>query len=606
MLTVTDLAIDFPTERGARRVVDGVSFTLERGKTLGIVGESGSGKSLTALALMGLVPRPGQIARGSIAFDDQDITHIDEMAWRSLRGARIAMIFQDPSSALNPVFSVGDQIAEAYRLHHPVSRAEARTRAIAALGEVGIADAKLRADAYPHQLSGGMRQRCMIAMALINEPDLLIADEPTTALDVTVQAQILALMREVQQRRDIGMVFISHNLAVVSEVADEIVVMQAGYVVEHDSALRIFTAAQHPYTRRLIDAVNLPPTPQRAEPSGATLIDIADLTKRFALKTPGLFGRSLGEVQALNGVSFDIRRGETFAIVGESGSGKSTLAKTLLGLYAADAGAIRIDGATAAAAVNQRSKALRRRLQMVFQDPYASLNPRLTAGASIAEPLIIHATGTDAERTVRVNEAARAVGIDPADLGKYPHEFSGGERQRIAIARAIVAEPDLILADEPLSSLDVSIQAQVIALLRSLKDRLGLTYLFISHDLAVVAHMADRVAVMYAGRIVEQASAESLFANPRHPYTKALLDSAPRLGVARSSQPAAQGEPPSAITPPSGCPFHPRCPKRQEICANTRPPLIVERNQTESHWVACHFPVSGQSDLTHIHSPSDS
>ncbi len=606
MIQVEDLTIEFPTERGARRVVDGVSFSLTRGKTLGIVGESGSGKSLTALALLGLVPRPGRVARGHIAFDGQDITHMDEAVWRRLRGRRIAMIFQDPSSALNPVFSVGDQIAEAYRLHHPVSRADARQRAIAALSEVGIADAAVRADAYPHQLSGGMRQRCMIAMALINEPDLLIADEPTTALDVTVQAQILALMREVQQRRNIGLVFISHNLAVVSEMADEIVVMQAGHVVEQDSVERIFARAQHAYTRRLIEAVSLPPSLQRIEPGGETLIDVADLTKRFALKTPGLFGRSLGAVQALNGVSFDIRRGETFAIVGESGSGKSTLAKTLLGLHAADAGAITIDGTRAAAAVNKRPKALRRRLQMVFQDPYASLNPRLTAGAAIAEPLIIHALGSQAEQTARVQEAARAVGIDPHDLGKYPHEFSGGERQRIAIARAIVAEPDLILADEPLSSLDVSIQAQVIALLRSLKDRHGLTYLFISHDLAVVAHMADRVAVMYAGRIVEQASAESLFANPRHPYTNALLQSAPRIGAPTGNRTPVYGEPPSAITPPAGCPFHPRCPKSQEICANTRPSLVAERNQIGSHWVACHFPLSGQSELNHSHTPSDS
>jgi len=607
MLDVTDLTVDFPAERGARRVVDGVSFALARGRTLGIVGESGSGKSMTALALMGLVPRPGSIARGRIAFDDQDVTHADEAAWRRLRGSRIAMIFQDPSSALNPVFSVGDQIAEAYRLHHPVSRAEARGRAVAALAEVGIADATLRADAYPHQLSGGMRQRCMIAMSLINEPDLLIADEPTTALDVTVQAQILALMRDVQKRRNIGLVFISHDLAVVSDMADDILVMQAGQVVEHDAAHRIFANAKHPYTRRLIDAVSLPPaihTPM--DPNARPIVEVDALTKRFALKAPGLFGRRRGEVQALNGVSFDIRRGETFAIVGESGSGKSTLAKTLLGLHAADAGTISIDGALTAAPVNRRPRSLRRRLQMVFQDPYASLNPRLTAGASISEPLVIHKIGTEGERDARVGEAARAVGIDPADLGKYPHQFSGGERQRIAIARAIVAEPDLIVADEPLSSLDVSIQAQVIALLRSLKDRLGLTYLFISHDLTVVAHMADRVAVMYAGRIVEQATAESLFAFPRHPYTKALLHAAPRLGGVRSSTPPAQGEPPSAVTPPGGCPYHPRCPKRQGICENTRPDLAVYPSRAARHQVACHFPVTEQDQVTHSESPNES
>jgi peptide/nickel transport system ATP-binding protein len=292
-------------------------------------------------------------------------------------------------------------------------------------------------------------------------------------------------------------------------------------------------------------------------------------------------------------VSFDIRKGETFAIVGESGSGKSTLAKTLLGLYAADAGAIRLDGTPIEASVTKRPKNLRRRLQMIFQDPYASLNPRLSAADAISEPLMIHKIGTPAERRTRAAEAARAVGIDPAELGKYPHEFSGGERQRIAIARAIIAEPDLILADEPLSSLDVSIQAQVIALLQTLKDRLGLTYLFISHDLAVVARLADRVAVMYAGRIVEQASAESLFAFPRHPYTKALLDSVPRLEAAGFRMVTAKGEAPSAITPPSGCPFHPRCAKSQEICENTRPLLTATAASVGSHRVACHFPISG-------------
>jgi oligopeptide/dipeptide ABC transporter ATP-binding protein len=375
--------------------------------------------------------------------------------------------------------------------------------------------------------------------------------------------------------------------------------MQSGRVVEHGAARHIFAAPQHSYTRRLIDAVALPPNPERSEPSGNALIEIAGLTKRFAIKTPGLFGRRIGEVQALNGVTFDIKRGETFAIVGESGSGKSTLAKTLLGLHAADAGAIRIDGAALAASVNARPKSLRRRLQMVFQDPYASLNPRLTAGDIICEPLVIHRVGDEAERRARTAEAARAVGIDPGELGKYPHEFSGGERQRIAIARAIVAEPDLILADEPLSSLDVSIQAQVIALLRSLKARLGLTYLFISHDLSVVAHLADRVAVMYGGRIVEQAPTESLFAFPRHPYTKALLESAPQLGVMRSSHSTAYGEPPSAIAPPGGCPFHPRCVKSEEICAITRPTLIPYPDQALHHQVACHFPVSGQVPLPH-------
>jgi peptide/nickel transport system ATP-binding protein len=594
MIEVENLGIAFD----ARTVVDGVSFTLAPGRTLGIVGESGSGKSMTALALMGLVPEPGRISQGRIVFNGTEITKASEDEMRALRGRRIAMIFQDPSSALNPVFSVGNQIAEAYRLHHDASRAQARTRAIAAMRDVGIPDAAVRADSYPHQLSGGMRQRCMIAMALINEPDLLIADEPTTALDVTVQAQILALMRDLQQRRGIAMLFISHNLAVVSEMADDIVVMQHGCIVERASARDLFAAPRHAYTRRLIDALTLPGNGAPASDRPA-LIEVSDLTKRFAVKSPSILGgilrRRIGEVKALNGVSFDIKRGETFAIVGESGSGKSTLAKTLLGLHRADDGTIRLDGTPVPAAIDRRAKELRRRLQMVFQDPYASLNPRLTAAQSIGEPLAIHGIGGNAERQTRIAEAARAVGIDPADLAKYPHEFSGGERQRIAIARAIIAEPALILADEPLSSLDVSIQTQVIALLQGLKERLGLTYLFISHDLSVVAHLADRVAVMYAGRIVEQAPTESLFAFPRHPYTKALLDSAPRLGWARSGKSVARGEPPSTIHPPPGCPFHPRCPKSQEICANTRPTLVRMPAAGMHHQVACHFPASEQA-----------
>jgi oligopeptide/dipeptide ABC transporter ATP-binding protein len=601
MIAIDDLCIEFPTEGHVRRVVDTVSFRVERGRTLGIVGESGSGKSMTALALMGLVPTPGRIARGTVTFDGIDITRASEPDLRTLRGGRIAMIFQDPSSAFNPVFTIGDQIAEAYRMHHAVSRSEAHIRAVDAMAEVGIADAKVRAGAYPHHLSGGMRQRCMIAMALINEPELLIADEPTTALDVTIQAQILALMRDIQVRREIGMIFITHNLAVVADMADDIIVMQAGQIVERGDTARLFTAPQHAYTRRLIDAVTLPPA-QPPAPSGSTpLVEVAHLTKRFALRAPGPFGRQLSAVQALSDISFDIRRGETFAIVGESGSGKSTLAKTLLGLTAADDGAIRIDGRSIPANAGARTPTLRRRLQMVFQDPYASLNPRMSAGDAIAEPLRIHKIGTRVEQGARVAEAATAVGIDPGMLGKYPHEFSGGERQRIAIARAIIAEPDMILADEPLSSLDVTIQAQVIKLLRALKDRLGLTYLFISHDLSVVAHMADRVAVMYAGRIVEQASAESLFKTPHHPYTKALLDSAPAIGRIAKASSAIGGEPPSMMTPPSGCAYHPRCPKSQEICAITRPELAPAPTGTVKSSVACHFPITEHSESSTAH-----
>jgi peptide/nickel transport system ATP-binding protein len=588
MLVVDDLAIALPTTD--RLIVDGVSFTLARGRTLGLVGESGSGKSMTALALMGLVPEPLRIARGSVTLSGAEVTGLSERALRDIRGARIAIIFQDPSSALNPVFTVGDQIAEAWRIHRGGSRGAARSRAVAALDEVGIPDPALRANAYPHQLSGGMRQRAMIAMALINEPEILIADEPTTALDVTVQAQILQLIKALQARRDMAMLFISHNLAVISEVADEVMVMRSGKIVERGSTETLFASPREPYTKALIAAVELRRNAQSPQPLGATILEAADLTKRFAIREPGLFGRRRGEVQALTGVSLALRKGETLAVVGESGSGKSTLAKTVLGLHPSDGGTLTLGGRTMEAHAAARPAEIRRRLQMVFQDPYASLNPRLTAGDTIAEPLVIHRIGTAAERRAKSAEAARAVGIDPASLDKYPHEFSGGERQRIAIARAVVAEPELIIADEPMSSLDVTIQAQVIDLLQTLKQRLALTYLLISHDLAVVAHMADRVAVMYGGRIVELADSESVFANPQHPYTKVLIDSAPRIGRARAHGVAVRGEAASAVHPPSGCPFHPRCPKVKEICRTQRPSLTAIGAAPSAHAAACHYP----------------
>jgi len=582
LVEIRNLSIAF----AGRRVVDGVSLTIERGKTLGIVGESGSGKSLTALSLMGLVPAPGVVA-GDIRFDRLDIGAQSEAAMRSLRGRRLAMIFQDPSSALNPVFTVGAQIAEAYRLHHAASRADAEARALAALHEVAIPDPELRARSYPHQLSGGMRQRAMIAMALVNEPELLIADEPTTALDATVQAQILELIRALQARRGVSVLFISHDLRVVADMADDVVVMRHGKIVERAAPAQLFESPAHDYTRALIRAAELPPK-RASAPPGPTLIEVQGLTKHFALKAPGLFGRRLGTVQALTDVSFTVARGETFAIVGESGCGKSTLARTLLGLHEANAGGITLDGVAVAPQAADRTPALRRRLQMVFQDPYGSLNPRLTAAESVAEPLVIHGIGGTRERSA---EAARAVGLEPGDLAKFPHAFSGGERQRIAIARALVAEPDLIVADEPLSSLDVSIQAQIIELLSRLKEERSLTYIFISHDLPVVAHLADRVAVMYLGRIVETAQAESLFVSALHPYTQMLLAASPRkLGEKRARQSSPRGEPASSVHPPPGCPFHPRCPKVQEICRVERPVLAPKTNVRAHHLAACHFP----------------
>ncbi|MSU88800.1 dipeptide ABC transporter ATP-binding protein [Rhodobacteraceae bacterium 2CG4] len=513
LLEVRNLTVDFHTARGTVHAVRDVSWHLDRGECLAILGESGSGKSVSASAVMDLIDcPPGQIVSGRILFEGQDLLTLSPDARREINGRRIAMIFQDPMSHLNPVYSVGFQIAEIMTAHG-VARAEARARALELMRRVGIPAPESRIDAYPHQFSGGQRQRLMIAMALALKPDILIADEPTTALDVTVQAQILALLEELQQETGMGLLLITHDLGVVAEVADRVVVMNSGEIVETGSAAEVYRTPRHPYTAKLIAAV--PGTGEMAAPLDTgigPILDVQGLTKVF------------GDFTALQDASLTVLPGETVAIVGESGSGKSTLAKTLLRLEDATAGAAFYAGRDLIAMPPKELFALRREIQMVFQDPTQSLNPRMSVGQIIAEAFVIHPGILPKDRrAARVQDLLRQVGLDPEHIHRYPHQFSGGQRQRIAIARALALEPKLIICDEAVSALDVSIQAQVIDLLNRLQDELGLSYLFIAHDLPLVRDFAHRVVVMQGGRIVEQGPVRQIFEAPREAYTRALL-----------------------------------------------------------------------------------
>ena len=557
LLKVEDLHVEFPTEGGVVRAVNGVSFEVEHGRTLGIVGESGSGKSVCALSTMGLTRAQGARISGRILFEGADLLTLPERRRRALRGDELAMVFQDPLSSLHPLYRVGAQIAEGIRAHREVSRRAAQERAIALLDLVGIAEPSRRVDAYPHELSGGMRQRVMIAMALANEPKLLIADEPTTALDVTVQAQILALLRRLRAELGMALVLVTHDLGVVAEMAEEIAVMQAGQIVERGSAEQVMAAPRHPYTQALLRSA---PTLERHGQSQSKhdesqddrerergkrgegegegedgsvvaaqpLLQVRDLVKRFPITRGVVFQRQVAHVDAVAGVSFELRRGETLGLVGESGCGKSTTARLLLRLLEPTGGEIRFEGHDIAHLRGAALTAARREMQIVFQDPYSSLNPRKTAGSIVGEPFAIHGLHRDrVERRRAVGELLDRVGLQPEHHNRYPHEFSGGQRQRIGIARALALRPKLLIADEPVSALDVTIQAQILDLLRDLQRELGLTLLLISHDLAVVRQMADRVAVMRAGKIVELAPNETLYSSPTHPYTRELLASVP-------------------------------------------------------------------------------
>ncbi|MFF2624947.1 dipeptide ABC transporter ATP-binding protein [Kitasatospora griseola] len=671
LLAVRNLTVDF----GDHPAVRGVDLDLRRGETLGLVGESGSGKSVTALAVLGLLPAAARIG-GSVRLDGEELVGLPARQLAEIRGRRIAMVFQDPLSAFTPVYRIGDQIAEAVRVHQKVGKAAARSRAADLLDLVGIPDPARALDAFPHEFSGGMRQRAMIAMAVANDPDILLADEPTTALDVTIQAQVLDVLRTAQRETGAALVLVSHDLGVIAGSADRVAVMYAGRIVETAPVDELFTAPRHAYTLGLIGAVPrldgrggpLVPIPGRPPAAGelhgpgcpfaercplvedrcrtaephlagdgdhlaacvradhlaATrpapaevypvpvvpaaeprpreeregVLTVTGLTRSFPRYRGTLLRRRIGETFAVDGVDLDIRRGETLGLVGESGSGKSTTLYEILKLAAPQGGRIELLGQDTAALDRAAAHRLRARVQIVFQDPAASLDPRMPVGDVIAEPLLAQRTPA-AEARRRIPELLRQVGLDPAHADRYPHEFSGGQRQRISIARALAVRPDLLVLDEPVSALDVSVQAGVLNLLQQLKAELGLAYLFVSHDLSVVRHLADRISVMYLGRTVETGTVERVFAAPRHPYTRALLAAVPLPDpAAERARPRLllAGDPPSPAERHLGCPFRSRCPvhtalapEQRTRCATELPPAAPAAPGVD-HTAACHFP----------------
>ena len=688
VIEIKDLQTHFFTDEGVVKAVDGVNLNIPRGKTLCVVGESGCGKSVTARSILQVVDRPGRIVGGQVLFQPEPGTSIDLTALsprsrdiRAIRGKDITMIFQEPMSSLSPLYTIGNQIMEGILWHLPVSRQEARQMSIEALRKVGIPRPDERIDSYTFELSGGMRQRAMIAMALVCEPKLLIADEPTTALDVTTQANILDLIRDLQGAMGMSVMFITHDLGVVAEIADEVAVMYLGTVVERGAVDEVFASPKHPYTQALLrsipklslrqkarlDAIrgivphplNRPggcpfhtrcdfavpglcdsevpaavkldggrevrcliyredqPIPLAdialARPAALTeaqdghavseraLLEVNDLKMHFPI-TSGFFNRVVGHVKAVDGVSFDIYEGETLGLVGESGCGKTTLGHTIMRLYDPTAGTVRYgghdgDGIDLATLGPRELKRFHRKIRMVFQDPHASLNPRLPVLEIVGEALKVNgiASGKDLEK--QVQSLLERVGLRPEYIRRYPHAFSGGERQRIGIARALAPEPSLVVADEPVSALDVSVQAQILNLLKDLQAEYGLTYLFIAHDLSVVAHISDRVAVMYVGKIVELASTDELFNHPQHPYTEALLSSVliPDPQARHSNRIRLEGEVADPANPPTGCAFHPRCRYAQDRCQTETPAL---RQTRSGHIVACHF--AEELDLTGV------
>jgi peptide/nickel transport system ATP-binding protein len=644
LLRVSGVSVDAGRADGAVRLIDDISFELARGRTLGLVGESGSGKTVTAMSIIRLLPPALRVAAGRIEFDGRDVATMAEPQLRALRGDDIGVVFQDPQNSFNPAYTVGNQMVEAIRAHTNLSSKAALARAVSLLDRVGIPRAAKRVKDYPHQLSGGMAQRAMIATAIACEPKLLIADEPTTALDVTVQAQILALLRSLQGELDMSLLIISHDLSVIAEMADDVAVFYAGQVVERGDVVTTLTAPQHPYTEALLAAqpgtttkgqvlVSIPgivpnadampagcrfhprcryatdacaatdpvledgvrclrraeltltgvaglvaatvPAPAVFDPtSGDVLVDVHHLRKEFRLRT-GRWGRKT-TFAAVDDVSFTIDGGETVGLVGESGAGKSTVGRVILGLTPATAGTVKFDGADVRAARRSERKSIRREVQAVFQNPYASLDPMMTIGDTLAEPLDVHSHLSKDDKRTRVAELLGQVGLDASAAHRYPHELSGGQRQRVAIARALALNPKLIVCDEPVSSLDVSTQAQVLNLLVDLQHRYGIAYLFVGHDLSVVYQISDRVAVMYRGRIVEMGPSEVVYTTPRHPYTQALLAAvlsidprARRLDTARPDGIDSAAEP-AAV----GCPYADRCPHVMDRCRTDDPPPI--------------------------------
>ena len=524
LLDIRDLSVFF----GPVLAVKEVSFTLNRGETLALVGESGSGKSVSALSILQLLPYPhARHPSGSICLRGEELLGAAPDRLREVRGNQIAMVFQEPMTSLNPLHSIEKQVGETLSLHKGLSGAQRRTRILELLELVGLPDAAHRLNALPHELSGGQRQRVMIAMALANEPDILIADEPTTALDVTIQAQILKLLKELQAKLGMAILFITHDLGIVRKMADRVCVMRAGEVVETGTVAEIFTDPHHPYTRQLLAAEPKGEPPPEMD-DAPEIVASEELKVWFPLKR-GVFGRVVDHVRAVNGVSASVREGQTLGVVGESGSGKTTLGLAMLRLLSSE-GAIRFDGQRIDGLPNKALRPLRKGMQIVFQDPFGSLSPRLSVGEIVEEGLLVHGLAKDrSARRARIAQALEEVGLDSAMQDRYPHEFSGGQRQRIAIARALVLQPRLLVLDEPTSALDVSVQAQIVDLLRELQRRYRLTYVFISHDLRVVRALANHLLVMKSGRVVEAGPARQVFTNPQHPYTQALLAAALNL-----------------------------------------------------------------------------
>lgn len=570
LLDIAGLKTHFHSEDRVVRAVDGIDLQALPGQTLGIVGESGSGKSVTSLTVMGLLPElTARVDATRISFMGRDLLTLKNIDRRAMRGRDMAMIFQEPMTSLNPVFTVGEQVAEAIRVHEDVTPEEAEKRVIALFEEVGIPDPTIRIHSYPHEMSGGQKQRVMIAMALACSPKLLIADEPTTALDVTIQAQILDLLRRLRDSRQMSILFITHDLGVIAEIADRVLVMFRGRVVEEGDVLSIFENPQHPYTKgllacrpRLESKFRILPTVedyletyeqdgvlqmrerdgveeriaalQTASPKSkpakesAPILKVRDLKVHFPIRG-GFFQRVISHVRAVDGVSFEVARGTTMGLVGESGCGKTTTGRALLRLIEPTAGEVEFEGAALGSLGRRELREIRRKMQIIFQDPYSSLNPRMTVASAISEPMLVHGIGeTDGDRLYRVAELLREVGLLPEHMGRYPHEFSGGQRQRICIARTLALEPEFIVCDESVSALDVSVQAQVLNLLRELQDARGLTYIFISHDLSVVKHMSDEIAVMRDGKIVEAGPSEQIYREAKDPYTQQLISAIPR------------------------------------------------------------------------------
>ncbi|MDE0138739.1 MAG: ABC transporter ATP-binding protein [bacterium] len=661
LLDIENLAVRFELPTETIRAVSGVSLKVAPSETFALVGESGSGKSVSMLSVMGLLPSPPALVSGSIRLEGREIVGMPARELKRIRGRDVAMVFQEPMSSLNPVHRVGRQIGESLRIHRGFTKAEARRRAIELLDRVGIPSAASRVDDYPHEFSGGMRQRAMIAMALACEPKLLIADEPTTALDVTVQAQIVDLVREVQDEYRLAVVWITHDLGVVAEIADRVAVMYAGRIAETGPAHEIYRSTRHPYTSGLLRSIprlDRPVTTRLAEIPGSPLRvaeelrgcpfdarcplagegcsealpeleevgpgrhgsacihhhqmgdpsdlwsegsvpgeqavpgqggDVVASVRRLRVHFPvvrGLGRSRSGVIRAVDGVDLDVRRGRTLGVVGESGCGKTTLGRALVALVRPTAGTIEIDGKP----IDPRSGRHRRTVQMIFQDPFSAMNPGMRVGDVIAEPLRIHRLGTPEEIRERVSELLTQVGL-PTDAGRrHPHEFSGGQRQRIAVARALAADPEVIVCDEPVSSLDVSVQAQVVNLLADIQAATGMALVFIAHDLAVVRHVSHEVAVMYLGEIVERAPRDQLYREPLHPYTKALLAAvpAPEPGVSHpGTRTRLVGDLPSPADPPAGCRFHTRCPVAVEGLCSTIKPALTE--SAPGRWVSCHL-----------------